>query len=60
VWTSAADLDVAERRAVVVTFADRENLLKKVDPVGRNIRILGEQFGIVGITGARPGSRSTD
>jgi len=49
------DLDVAERRAVVVVGAQiAENLFENVDPVGRPIRILGEQFEIVGVN-ARKG-----
>jgi putative ABC transport system permease protein len=49
------DLDVAERRAVAVIGSQiAENLFEAVDPVGRSIRILGEQFEIVGVN-ARKG-----
>jgi putative ABC transport system permease protein len=49
------DLDIAERRAVVVIGSQiAENLFETVDPVGRSIRILGEQFEIVGVN-ARKG-----
>jgi putative ABC transport system permease protein len=49
------DVDVAERRAVAVIGAQiAENLFENVDPVGRQIRILGEQFEIVGVN-ARKG-----
>jgi putative ABC transport system permease protein len=49
------DLDLAERRAVVVIGAQiAENLFENVDPVGRYVRILGEQFEIVGVN-ARKG-----
>ena len=49
------DLDLAQRRAVVVIGAQiAENLFENVDPVGRSVRILGEQFEIVGVN-ARKG-----
>jgi len=49
------ELDVAERRAAVVIGSQiAENLFESVDPVGRSIRILGEQFEIVGVN-ARKG-----
>jgi putative ABC transport system permease protein len=49
------DLDIAERRAVVVIGSQiAENLFETVDPVGRSIRTLGEQFEIVGVN-ARKG-----
>ncbi len=49
------DVDIAERRAVVVIGAQiAENLFENVEPVGRNVRILGEQFEIVGVN-ARKG-----
>ena len=49
------DLDVAERRAAVVIGSQiAENLFEAVDPVGRSIRILGEQFEVVGVN-ARKG-----
>lgn len=44
------DLDISERRAVVVIGAQiAENLFENVDPVGRFVRVLGEQFEIVGV-----------
>ena len=50
-----SDIDVAERRAVAVIGAQiAENLFENIDPVGRQIRILGEQFEIVGVN-ARKG-----
>jgi putative ABC transport system permease protein len=49
------DVDVAERRAVVVIGAQiAENLFENVEPVGRQVRILGEQFEVVGVN-ARKG-----
>src|SRR5262245_30582890 len=49
------DIDIAERRAVVVIGAQiAENLFENINPVGRYVRILGEQFEIVGVN-ARKG-----
>ena len=49
------EVDVAERRPVVVIGAQiAENLFENVDPVGRMVRILGEQFEVVGVN-ARKG-----
>ena len=49
------ELDVSERRAVVVIGSQiADNLFENVDPVGRSIRILGEQFEIIGVN-ARKG-----
>ncbi|HZI27598.1 MAG TPA: ABC transporter permease, partial [Gemmatimonadaceae bacterium] len=49
------DLDIAERRPVVVVGSEiADKLFETVDPVGRSIRILGEQFEIVGVN-ARKG-----
>ena len=49
------EVDVSERRAVVVIGAQiAENLFENVDPVGRMIRILGEQFEVIGVN-ARKG-----
>ncbi|NUQ12918.1 MAG: ABC transporter permease [Gemmatimonadaceae bacterium] len=49
------DVDVAERRAVVVIGAQiAQTLFENVDPVGRFVRVLGEQFEIVGVN-ARKG-----
>jgi putative ABC transport system permease protein len=48
------EVDVAERRAVVVVGAQiAENLFEGVDPVGRLIRVLGEQFEIVGVNAGK-------
>jgi len=49
------ELDVSERRAVVVIGSQiAENLFENVDPVGRSIRILGDQFEVIGVN-ARKG-----
>ena len=49
------EVDVAERRPVAVIGAQiAENLFENVDPVGRMIRILGEQFEVIGVN-ARKG-----
>ncbi len=45
-----SDIDVAERRAVAVVGADvADKLFENVDPVGRDIRIMGSRFTIVGV-----------
>jgi putative ABC transport system permease protein len=50
------DLDVEQRRAVVVIGADiAETLFDGVDPIGRTVRILGEQFEVIGVN-ARKGA----
>jgi putative ABC transport system permease protein len=50
-----SEIDISERRAVVVIGAQiAENLFENVNPVGRYVRILGEQFEIVGVN-ARKG-----
>jgi putative ABC transport system permease protein len=44
------DLDVRERRAVIVIGAAvAEKLFENVDPIGREVRILGEHFTIIGV-----------
>jgi putative ABC transport system permease protein len=44
------DLDVMERRPVIVIGAEiADKLFEAVDPVGREIRILGDRFTIVGV-----------
>jgi putative ABC transport system permease protein len=44
------DLDIAERRPVIVIGAQiAEDLFEGVDPVGRDVRILGELFTIIGV-----------
>jgi putative ABC transport system permease protein len=49
------EVDEAERRPVVVIGAQvAETLFEHVDPVGRDVRILGERFTIVGVN-ARKG-----
>jgi putative ABC transport system permease protein len=49
------DIDELERRAVVVIGTQiAETLFEHVDPVGRDVRILGERFTIVGVN-ARKG-----
>src|SRR5262245_18672102 len=49
------EVDIAERRPVVVIGAQiAENLFENVDPVGRYVRVLGEQFEVVGVN-ARKG-----
>jgi len=45
-----SDLDVAQHRAVAVIGADvAEKLFEQVDPVGKDIRIVGSHFTIVGV-----------
>ena len=49
------DVDVRERRPVIVIGAEiGDRLFEGVDPVGRDVRILGQQFNIVGVV-ARKG-----
>jgi putative ABC transport system permease protein len=44
------DIDVRQRRNVVVVGADvAKKLFEEVDPVGRDVRIRGELFSIVGV-----------
>jgi putative ABC transport system permease protein len=44
------EFDVRERRYVAVVGADvAERLFEGVSPVGRNVRILGERFTVVGV-----------
>jgi putative ABC transport system permease protein len=45
-----SDVDVRERRSVIVIGAAiAEKLFENVDPVGREVRILGEHFTIIGV-----------
>jgi len=45
-----SDVDVAQRRPVAVIGADvADKLFENVDPVGKDIRILGRHFSIVGV-----------
>ena len=48
--TPLSELDVRDRRPVIVIGADvAEKLFEGVDPVGRDVRINGDQFTIVGV-----------
>ena len=48
------DIDVRQRRNVAVVGADvAKNLFEEVDPVGREIRLHGELFTIVGVVAAK-------
>ncbi|MEP6906005.1 MAG: ABC transporter permease, partial [Gemmatimonadales bacterium] len=45
-----SDIDVSERRAVAVIGADvADKLFENVDPVGRDLRIMGSRFTVVGV-----------
>jgi putative ABC transport system permease protein len=45
-----SELDVRERRSVlVIGAAVAEKLFENVDPIGREVRLLGEQFTIIGV-----------
>ncbi len=45
-----SDVDVSERRAVAVIGADvADKLFENTDPVGKELRILGRHFSIVGV-----------
>lgn len=45
-----SDLDVRERRSVIVIGAAiAEKLFENVDPIGREVRLLGEHFTIIGV-----------
>ena len=45
-----SDIDVSERRAVAVVGADvADKLFENVDPIGRDLRILGSRFTIIGV-----------
>jgi putative ABC transport system permease protein len=45
-----SEIDVVQRRPVVVLGADlAEKLFETVDPVGQEVRILGEPFSVVGV-----------
>lgn len=45
-----SEVDVRERRSVIVIGAAiAEKLFENVDPVGREVRILGEHFTIIGV-----------
>jgi putative ABC transport system permease protein len=49
-----SDVDVRERRFVCVVGSEvAEKLFESVDPVGREIRIRGERFTIVGVVGRK-------
>jgi putative ABC transport system permease protein len=50
-----SDVDVADRRPVAVLGADlAETLFETVDPIGKEVRVLGERFTVVGVN-ARKG-----
>ena len=50
-----SDIDVRERRSVVVIGAQiAETLFENVEPIGRQVRIMGQQFEVVGVN-ARKG-----
>ncbi|MCC6929186.1 MAG: ABC transporter permease [Gemmatimonadaceae bacterium] len=51
---SLSDLDVAQRRAVIVVGHDvAEALFPGVSAVGRTVRVMGEQFEIVGVNAGK-------
>ena len=48
--TPLSELDVRDRRPVIVIGADvGDKLFEGVDPVGRDVRINGDQFTVVGV-----------
>ena len=48
------DIDVRERRFVAVIGSDvADKLFEHVDPVGRDIRILGDRFTVVGVVASK-------
>lgn len=45
-----AEIDIAERRPVVVLgAATAQTLFENVNPIGRDVRIMGERFTVVGV-----------
>jgi putative ABC transport system permease protein len=45
-----SDVDVVQRQPVIVIGAEiADKLFENVDPVGRDVRILGEQFTVIGV-----------
>ncbi|MBV6520261.1 MAG: Macrolide export ATP-binding/permease protein MacB [Gemmatimonadaceae bacterium] len=45
-----SDVDISERRAVIVVGADiQEKLFEDVDAVGQEVRLFGERFTIIGV-----------
>ena len=47
-------VDVIERRPVIVIGAEvAQNLFEDADPVGRDVRIMGTHFTIIGVVGAK-------
>ncbi len=51
---SLSDLDVAQRRAVIVIGRDIANaLFPNVTAVGKTVRILGEQFEVIGVNAGK-------
>jgi putative ABC transport system permease protein len=48
------ELDVAERRPVIVIGSQiAKDLFENVDPVGRDVRILGDRFTVVGVNASK-------
>jgi putative ABC transport system permease protein len=49
-----SDIDVLERRPVVVLGADiADKLFETVDPVGQEVRLLGERFEVIGVNAVK-------
>ncbi len=49
-----SELDVRERRSVIVIGPDvAEQLFEDVDPIGREVRVQGRRFEVVGVTGRK-------
>jgi putative ABC transport system permease protein len=49
-----SELDVRERRNVIVIGPDvAEKLFEEVDPIGKEVRVQGRRFEIVGVTGRK-------
>ncbi len=48
------DLDVRERRPVIAVGADiQKDLFQGIDPVGRSVRVRGQQFEVVGVVASK-------
>lgn len=49
-----SELDVRERRSVIVIGPDvAERLFEDVDPIGKDVRVQGRRFEVVGVTGRK-------